>query len=234
MVDPEKLRWQLQTLRRRGYRFVPLLSFAAYLQAGGPPSGVCSLTFDDGTVDNLELLVPLLHDLGAPATVFACPGLLGTPHFSMGAGAGVRLMSADELRELAASPHIDIGSHTALHSDLSQAGSQEAYEQMAGSKAQLEELLGGTVETFAYPCCHYSAACPEAARRAGYKLAVTCAGLGGWRPFELAREGIDSLDGRLSFALKSRRLFWPLWRSAPGRLARAAARRRRHADARAA
>ena len=99
---------------------------------------------------------------------------------------------------------------------------------MASSKLALEELLEKPVESFAYPKCRYSAPCPDAARRAGYTVAVTCGGLGGWRRFELARESIDSLDGSIGFAVKSRGLFFPLRESLPGRLLRAAVRPLRH------
>jgi peptidoglycan/xylan/chitin deacetylase (PgdA/CDA1 family) len=232
MVDPARFRSQLLTLRRRGYRFVPLLELAQQMGGGGTPArGLCALTFDDGTVDNLEVLAPLLAELDAPATVFACPGLLGRSHFSMPPAAGVRLMNAQELRELAASPLVQIGSHTNEHVDLSRASSAEAHSEMVSSKAALEQLLQRPVETFAYPKCDYSPACPDAARQAGYALAVTCGGRGGWRPFELARESIDSLDRRVGFALKSRKLFFPLRDSLPGRAARTALRPLRHGGA---
>jgi peptidoglycan/xylan/chitin deacetylase (PgdA/CDA1 family) len=146
----------------------------------------------------------------------------------MPATAGVRLMDADQLRALASSPLIEIGSHTNTHVDLASATAHEAYEEMSSSKAALEQLLDCSIEFFAYPKCGYSPHCPDAARRAGYVGAVTCAGLGGWHRFELGRESIDSLDRRVSFALKSRRLFIPLRNSPPGRLARAAARPLRH------
>lgn len=231
MLEPDRFRWQVRTLRRRGYRFVSLAELAEQVRAGIPQSGVCSLTFDDGTSDNLELLAPILHELETPATVFACPGLLGEPHFSMPAEAQVRLMRGDELRELARSPLIEVGSHTNTHVDLASASAEQAYAEMSSSKHALEELLAGPVRFFAYPKCGYSPACPEAARRAGYTAAVTCEGLGGWRAFELRRESITAIDGRAGFALKSRGLFWPLRNSAAGRVLRAAARPVRHRGA---
>jgi peptidoglycan/xylan/chitin deacetylase (PgdA/CDA1 family) len=231
MVSPTRFRGQMQALLRRGYQFVPLTEFAETMTEGGSGGGVCALTFDDGTVDNLEVVAPLLAELELPATVFACPGLLGQSHFAMPPEAGVRLMDAEELRALAASPFVEIGSHTNTHVDLSMACAEEAYSEMASSKAAFEELLQRPVVTFAYPKCRYSSACPEAARRAGYAVAVTCGGLGGWRPFELSRESIDPLDGRIGFALKSRKLFRPLRESLPGRLARSAIRPLRHPGA---
>ena len=229
MLEPTRFRRQMETLKRRGYQFITLSALVGELERGDrPPDGVCALTFDDGTVDNIEVLAPLLAELGTPATVFACPGLLGTPHFDMPKSAHVRLMDADQLRELASSPLVEIGSHTNAHADLSSATAEDAYREMATSKDALEQLLQRPVASFAYPKCGYSAPCPEAARRAGYSVAVTCGRYGGWRPFELTRESIDSLDGRTTFALKSRGLFRPLRDSAPGSAARALARPVRH------
>jgi peptidoglycan/xylan/chitin deacetylase (PgdA/CDA1 family) len=228
MVAPERFRMQMATLLRRGYRFVTLSDYADQMADGGADGGVCALTFDDGTVDNLEVVAPLLAELELPATVFACPGLLGQRHFAMPPEAGVRLMNAEELRALAASPFVEIGSHTNTHADLSAVTSEEAYREMASSKGALEELLQKPVDTFAYPKCQYSSVCPDAARRAGYTVAVTCAGLGGRQRFELARESIDPLDGRVSFALKSRGLFRPVRESLLGRLARVASNPLRH------
>jgi peptidoglycan/xylan/chitin deacetylase (PgdA/CDA1 family) len=218
----------MRTLHLRGYRFVSLRELAAHLDGDAPSDGTCAVTFDDGTVDNLTMVAPLLAELAVPATVFVCPGLLGQDHFSMPAAAGVRLMDADELLELASSTLVEIGSHTSTHADLSSASAEEAYREMVSSKSALEDLLQQSVDAFAYPKCGYSLACPDAARRAGYTVAVTCGDLGGRRRFELAREAVDSLDGRIGFALKSRRLFWPLRGSPPGRLARAAVRPLRH------
>jgi peptidoglycan/xylan/chitin deacetylase (PgdA/CDA1 family) len=228
MVDPDRFTAQIRSLRRRGYRFMPLSAFVQHLDRGEPPAGVCAVTFDDGTVDNLAVVEPLLAELDLPATVFACPGLLGTAHFSMEPEAKVRLMDGEQLCTLARSRFVEIGSHTNTHADLSQATAEEAYREMASSKLALEDLLGRPITAFAYPKCGYSTPCPDAARRAGYDVAVTCAGHGGWRRFELARESIDSLDRRISFALKSRRLFMPLRNSRAGVLMRSAARPLRH------
>jgi peptidoglycan/xylan/chitin deacetylase (PgdA/CDA1 family) len=229
MLDPARFRRQIESVMRRGYRFLSLSDFTASLEENiPPPDRVCAVTFDDGTSDQLELIAPLLADLEVPATYFVCPGLLGEPHFAFPAAAGVRMMRPDELRTLASMPFTEIGSHTATHADLSQASDAQAHGEMVDSKEALEELLQLPITSFAYPKCLYSSACPDAARRAGYTVAVTCAGRGGWRRFELTREVIDARDGRIGFALKSRRLFWPLRESAFGRVARTAVRPLRH------
>jgi peptidoglycan/xylan/chitin deacetylase (PgdA/CDA1 family) len=99
---------------------------------------------------------------------------------------------------------------------------------MTASKAALEELIDRPVTAFAYPLGGYSPAAPDAARRAGYDCAVTSGDLGGWTPYDLCREPIDSLDGRLTFALKSRGLWKGLRSSAPGRVMRRVVRPLRH------
>ena len=209
---------QVGALRRRGYEFLSATEFASRLGPEGPPPGLCSLTFDDGSVDNLTVLPEILERHGAKATVFACPGLLGAEHPGFASGARVRLMNAAELIELADIGSVEIGSHTNDHTELDEATAEEAYEEMASSKAALEELLQRPVTSFAYPSCGYSAACPEAARRAGYDVAVTCILRGGWSRYELQRESITAFDGRAAFAIKSRRLWAALHDSPVGRV----------------
>ena len=209
---------QLASLRRRGYEFVTATEFAARLTGEGPPPGICWLTFDDGTTDNLEALPQILARHGARATVFVCPGLLGQPHPGFPPEAGIRLMDANEVRELARRGPVEIGSHTNMHTPLDEADGEFAYGEMNSSKAALEELLDRPVTSFAYPSCGYSPACPPAARRAGYAAAVTCAFRGGWAPHELQRESVTAFDGRLAFFLKSRRLWQAVHDSPAGRL----------------
>jgi peptidoglycan/xylan/chitin deacetylase (PgdA/CDA1 family) len=231
MVDPARFRQQVSLLRRRDYRFIRLSELAWHLDRSSHPSRTCVLTFDDGTVDALEVVAPLLEELDVPATFSPAQGSSAS-RISTCLRRRVRLMNADQLRRLASVRLAEIGSHTNTHADLSAAGQQDAYREMSSSKRALEEILQQPVSSFAYPRCGYSPACPQAARRSGYSVAVTCGGLGGWRRFELARESVDSLDRRVGFALKSRGWFWPLHRSLPGRLTRAAIRPLRHGTAR--
>lgn len=230
-VSLDQLRGQVRRLLGRGYEFVTVSEFVRRLADGGPPAGVCALTFDDGSEDNATVLPNVLTELGIPATIYVLPGLLGEPHPFLPRESGVRLMSEPQLGELSRLTSVEIGSHTSRHADLGKAGPQDAYREMVGSKRELEEIVGREVSSFAYPHCRYSPACPDAARRAGYSSAVTCGLAGGWRPYELRRQSIDFLDRRLGFALKSRGLFYPLVASSPGRLLRWAARPLRHRGA---
>jgi peptidoglycan/xylan/chitin deacetylase (PgdA/CDA1 family) len=220
---PDKFEWQLRTLVKRGYEFVTATDFAGRLRAGGPLDGTCAVTFDDGTTDNLTVLPEILRPLGIPATVFACPGLLGEPDPYIAPESGLRIMNADELREITSMGY-EVGAHTNRHVDLADASAEGAYAEMLSCKQALEDLLGVPVDTFAYPFCRYSAACPAAAERAGYLAAYTCGGKGGRLPFELRREMMDSSDGPISWALKSRRRYDETLALPPVRLALAARR----------
>jgi peptidoglycan/xylan/chitin deacetylase (PgdA/CDA1 family) len=227
MLPPEQFRDQVSRLRSRGYAFVNQAEFARRLGAG-PAGGLCSLTFDDGSQDNLTVLLPLLRELGVAATVFVCPGLLGRPYPFLPAETGLRLMDRDQLLELARDPLVEIGSHTVDHTALADAGAEQAYREMARGKQAVEDLVGAAAASFAYPDCAYSSYCPEAAERAGYTSAVTCGDRGRLAPFELRRESPDPMDGRLAFELKTRGLYYRVRRSLPARLVRAATRPVRH------
>ena len=199
--------------------------FARRLHTGEPLSGTVSLTFDDGSEDNAAVLPHLLRELAVPATVYACAGLLGRPIPWL---EGARFMTADELRQLASSPTVEIGSHTSHHAVLADATAEDAEREMTTSRQALEALLDLPIHSFSYPKCRYSAACPGAAARAGYTSAVTCGGLGGLTPYELSRESPSPRDGPITFELKSRGAFWAVRDLAPVRLARWATRPVRH------
>ncbi len=204
LVTPRRFRAQVRWLMRRDYRFLSISALARLLSVGPPPRGICALTFDDGSEDNATVLAPILQELGIPATLYVCPGLLGQRYPWTAPEADLRFMTEEAVVALSRDPLIEIGSHTREHKVLSDAGAEEAYREMAASKQDLEELLDREVSSFAYPRCKYSSACPAAARRAGYTSAVTCGERGGWAPFELRRQGIGRDDGSLAFALKAR------------------------------
>jgi peptidoglycan/xylan/chitin deacetylase (PgdA/CDA1 family) len=217
VVDPERFFAQVEVLKRRDYTFLTVSEFVSRLNGGPPADRLCALTFDDGTIDHLEVLPELLERLDVRATLYVCPGLLGQPNPFLHPESGLRFLNADELRSLAGNPRIEIGSHTRTHVVLEDATEEEAFAEMSASKTDLEQLIGAPVRTFAYPRCYYSPAAPVAAKTAGYIAAVTCGARGSWHPYELKRQAMASFDGRLAFELKSRGWWYPLQQSRLGR-----------------
>jgi peptidoglycan/xylan/chitin deacetylase (PgdA/CDA1 family) len=220
---------QVRDLQDRGYGFLTLSELVARLTAGRSLDGLCALTFDDGSEDNATVLPGLLERLGVPATLYVCPGLLGVAHPHMDPASQIRLADEAQLVALAARPDVELGSHTNAHVLLGDAAYGFALEEMTSSKAALEALAGKPVSTFAYPGCAYSSAAPAAARAAGYASAVTCGMVrGSWDPWELARVSIDSLENRVTWALKKRNRWKDVHGFGPVRAARALVRPFRH------
>src|SRR4051812_44033634 len=136
-VRPDDLRRYVAALRGWGYE---LLSFSAWARrvAAGTGGGCATLTSDDGFADTLHVLVPLLHELDVPATVFVISGMLGLPHH---ATPHARIVDRDELRALAEAG-VEIGAHSITHPDLSLLDEEECYRELRGSRDQLEGILG--------------------------------------------------------------------------------------------
>jgi peptidoglycan/xylan/chitin deacetylase (PgdA/CDA1 family) len=77
-VTPETFRSQLATLTR-GWAVVPLGDLVPAAAGGRPPQGRIALTFDDGYLDNLDVVLPILEEFAAPATFFLTTAALDRP-----------------------------------------------------------------------------------------------------------------------------------------------------------
>jgi peptidoglycan/xylan/chitin deacetylase (PgdA/CDA1 family) len=106
-------------------------------------------------------------------------------------------LSWKELRELA-SQGLDIGAHTVSHPILSELETEtELYQEIAGSKASIQEATGVTVNHFCYPNGKLADVNDDAvaiAEGAGYRTAVLAeSGLAGppFSPYRLKRVGVN-------------------------------------------
>jgi peptidoglycan/xylan/chitin deacetylase (PgdA/CDA1 family) len=172
-VTPAQLERHVGWLRERGYTLVRLADVVRHVRDGAalPPSPVL-LTFDDGTADAHERLLPLLARLRAPAAVFAVPGYAGStrPYD----GAVVRFASAAELRALAEAG-VEVGLHTFEHRDLSAATAEESAEDAARCARWLEREGVPFQPALAFPFGAYPR--KEPARRAAFLAALAHSGV---------------------------------------------------------
>ncbi|MCF6236495.1 MAG: polysaccharide deacetylase family protein [Gammaproteobacteria bacterium] len=77
-VEPEILKMHIQTLKKY-FEVVDLNEWVERVKAGKPvPKKACSLTFDDGWVDNYEYAFPVLKKENVPATIFLVSSMIGT------------------------------------------------------------------------------------------------------------------------------------------------------------
>lgn len=152
------------------------------LSAGQAVDGVV-LTFDDGTSDFTDVVVPLLQQFDVPATLYAATGPIdrGEPM-----PWGAPSTSWPALRDAVATGLITVGSHTRDHPVFQRLDSDAANEQLDTSIASIEAELGTRPRHFAYP----KAVSPSPAAEIAVRARFASAALAGSR---VNRPGCDLL-----------------------------------------
>ena len=205
----------LDDLAGRGYRTFTL---AEAVERGRLPRRSVVLTFDDGCRCFRDHAFPELQERGMTATLFVVSGELGgVNRWDLQAGEREeRLLGAEDLRELAAAG-IEVGSHGRHHLDLSACGDEDLRSELAGSREELQEVLGAPVRTFCYPYGRLNDRARAAARDAGYLAAVSIHGHPGARPGDLwawPRMIVNPGESRFERRLKASGAY-PLWSRLP-------------------
>lgn len=171
-VHPDAFREQMEAIAASNVDVVPLERALDLLAAGQSGRQIC-ITFDDGYRDVLENAVPVLEQLGFPATIFVPTAIIdGTASFYWYQHPPPAL-SWDELGRLAAGGLIDIQAHSRTHPWLPSLSDEAVQMEIAGSKADLEAKLGRPVTSFCFPAGLYGRREVELVRAAGYRAAVT-------------------------------------------------------------
>ena len=138
---------------KRHFHVVPLRDLVYRLEHGDSIERHLAITFDDGYRDNFEHAAPVLAALSLPATFFIVSKWMGghvVPWWDREQGMRYPWMTWDQVRTLHRSG-FDIGAHTRTHVDLGVVAGEAAYDEIAGSRFDLEDQLGAPVDLFAYP-----------------------------------------------------------------------------------
>jgi peptidoglycan/xylan/chitin deacetylase (PgdA/CDA1 family) len=144
------------------------------------------ITFDDGYLDNLELVAPIMYERRIPFSVFITTDFLKKD---------ARFMSPSQLVELSKFPNVSIGSHGKTHKSLTECSPSEVKKELFDSKAYLEDLLGKNIEMLAYPHGSVNLSVKQQAELAGYKKGFTtklCINKQGVDPMMIGRCNIES------------------------------------------
>jgi len=187
-------------------RVVPIADAVDRLLGGapieGPPPVV--LTFDDGTIDWVEEVLPVLVRHGAPATFYVATDFVERQIPFPGGAAPI---SWEGLRELRASGLATIGSHTHTHALLDRADGPAAAAELDRSNELLGRRLGVTAEHFAYPKALLGSPAAEAEVRARFATATVAGGVanvpGDVDRHRLTRTPIQVTDGMRWFRHKA-------------------------------
>jgi peptidoglycan/xylan/chitin deacetylase (PgdA/CDA1 family)/glycosyltransferase involved in cell wall biosynthesis len=173
LVPARRLASQLRWLRRRGYAVISLEDYLATRRKGElPPARSVVLTFDDGYVDNVALLRPLLEREGMTATVFAVTAAGAANGWSRSGLAGRPLLSLAAMAE-ADGDTLRFAAHTRTHPRLTDVPAEAARAELEGSRRDLEQALGRPVDALAYPYGASDEAVRTLAAESGFALACT-------------------------------------------------------------
>jgi peptidoglycan/xylan/chitin deacetylase (PgdA/CDA1 family) len=222
------------------FRVLPLAHVVDNLLVGKVPKNTICLTFDDGYIDWMHGVVPILLRWNVHATFYVTTGqFTGAPMWHERVNNAIRtydsaLLNVRDIHPSALPTHslsdrrltvqvlqhylkyqtlfnrnqmletleracgvdssnlpvmpctdlrlihskgFDIGAHSINHPILSFTSDSEAYEEISASREQLENLIGGRIDSFAYPNGNpgtdFTSTHVAMVKRAGYRFAVT-------------------------------------------------------------
>jgi peptidoglycan/xylan/chitin deacetylase (PgdA/CDA1 family) len=187
---------QLTSLLDRGWR---PLRLAEYLAGDLGPRRFL-VTFDDGYRSVHDVALPLLSELGVPATVFVCAGLLGGTSRWMREMPAEPLVTAEQVLAIRAGG-FDIGLHGLDHTLLPGLDAEQRRRQTRDAAELLAEVTGEWPLAFAYPGGAHDAASRTAVAAAGMRAAFATHDSAG--PLAIGRVDVNSTDTDRTFRLKT-------------------------------
>jgi peptidoglycan/xylan/chitin deacetylase (PgdA/CDA1 family) len=165
-VEPSAFRAQMAALRHAGYTTITERRlFDALYRGAGLPRKPVIVSVDDGYVDDVTEILPVLKRNRMVATFYVITRRVHEPGF----------LNTRQIRALEAAG-MDVGAHTRTHANLPALPAAAMRSEIEGSAADLRAILGHPVYWFAYPYGAFDARVERAVRLAGFLLAVTTKG----------------------------------------------------------
>lgn len=180
-ITPAAFEAQMGEITQHGFSVIGMQDFLAWRRGEkSVPEKSCLITIDDGYRSGYDHAWPILKKHGFPFTMF-----IYTAFVKGGALAGGGSLSWAELAEMR-DAGVDIQSHTVNHQSLrvkkgkfqSQFKTYEEWleNEIAGSKRQIQDKLGISVQALAYPYGIHGDIIRAIAMEAGYEAAFSTYG----------------------------------------------------------
>jgi peptidoglycan/xylan/chitin deacetylase (PgdA/CDA1 family) len=146
-TTPEVFRRQMRWLRQNGYETMGIPEMLGAFATSEKPAKRVVITFNRGFQDFYSSAFPVLQQFGFRATVYLTSDRIDSSPMRF---EGAEYLTWSQIRELH-SQGIGFGSNTATHADLRSLGLEQIDYELGCSKERIEQNLGASVESFAYP-----------------------------------------------------------------------------------
>lgn len=187
VVSPDTLLSDLLYLKQRGYETVLPADLAAFAEGSGTlPEKPVMITFDDGHLNNLIYVLPILEELDMRAVVSVVGEYTDRFTDAPDPNPNYAYLSWEQVKTLSDSGRFAIGNHTdSMHSETGRSGCMRCYGESVDSYkktllADVGRLQSKLLEkgipciTFAYPFGRISPEAREVLAGLGFAVTLTC------------------------------------------------------------
>lgn len=163
-IPKDKFYLEMKYLKENGFTALSLDElYEVFSGTAKPPKKPIVITFDDGYKDNYINAYPILKEFHLKAAIFVIASCIDKSN---------SYITSSQIREMIKNG-IDVESHTYSHNDLSILSYKVQYQTLKKSKEKLENIEGKKIKYMAYPFGKYNKYTENAAKDAGYIMAVT-------------------------------------------------------------
>jgi peptidoglycan/xylan/chitin deacetylase (PgdA/CDA1 family) len=158
---------QFEYLKKQGYQTITFKD----LQDPGDDSKKIILTFDDGYVDNYNLLFPLLQKYQFTAVIFLVTQQTRNEWGIAEGEPAINLMTAAQMKEM----HeygVEFGGHTRTHVDMTKLTHEKLRDEIAGCKQDVENILNSEVISFSYPFGAFNEQVKKVVKESGFRYGI--------------------------------------------------------------
>jgi len=160
-INKKSFRRQLEYLKNN-YNIVRISQEGEWIGLSDDKVNIL-MTFDDGFINNYEVVLPILVEFGIHACFFLISDCIeegNVPHFAQKSYSDsnrspeFRTVNRAQVKEMF-EKGMTIGSHSSSHEDFSKLDLEKAWKEASQSKQEIESLLATKVECFAFPWGFY-------------------------------------------------------------------------------